>query len=80
MTLILLMFLEQVDGKKAVTAAGGADRNRGQAEKLRRYWTYGKGAAKIRWKTPGDWTRCYKQLAKYMGPRAKGYCAFVTRR
>jgi hypothetical protein len=71
----LLDVLEQVDGKKAVTAAGGADRNRGQAEKLRRYWTYGKGAAKIRWKTPGDWTRCYKQLAKYMGPRAKGYCA-----
>jgi hypothetical protein len=71
----LVDVLEQVDGKKAVTAAGGADRNRGQAEKLRRYWTYGKGAAKIRWKTPGDWTRCYKQLAKYMGPRAKGYCA-----
>jgi hypothetical protein len=67
--------LEQVDGKKSITAAGGADRNRGNAEKLRRYWTYGKGAAKIRWKTPGDWTRCYRQLAKYMGPRAKGYCA-----
>ena len=77
----LVDVLEQVDNKKPnkkeepVTAAGGADRNRGQAEKLRRYWTYGKGAAKIRWKTPGDWTRCYKQLAKYMGPRAKGYCA-----
>ena len=71
----LIDVLEQVDGKKSITAAGGADRNRGQAEKLRRYWTYGKGAAKIRWKTPGDWTRCYKQLAKYMGPRAKGYCA-----
>jgi hypothetical protein len=71
----LVDVLEQVDGKKAVTAAGGADRNRGNAEKLRRYWTYGKGAAKIRWKTPGDWTRCYRQLAKYMGPRAKGYCA-----
>ena len=70
----LLDVLEQMDNK-AITAAGGADRNRGNAEKLRRYWTYGKGGAKIRWKTPGDWTRCYKQLAKYMGPRAKGYCA-----
>jgi len=70
----LLDVIEQIDNK-AITAAGGLDRNRGQAEKLRRYWTYGKGAAKIRWKTPGDWTRCYKQLAKYMGPRAKGYCA-----
>jgi hypothetical protein len=70
----LVDVLEQMD-QKAVTAAGGLDRNRGQAEKLRRYWLYGKGAAKIRWRTPGDWTRCYRQLAKYMGPRAKGYCA-----
>jgi hypothetical protein len=54
---------------------GGLDRNRGKAEKLRRYWLYGKGAAKIRWNTPGDWTRCYRYLSKYMGPRAKGYCA-----
>jgi hypothetical protein len=59
----------------ALVAAGGADRNRGNAEELRRYWLYGKGAAKIRWNTPGDWTRCYKNLVKYMGPRAKGYCA-----
>jgi hypothetical protein len=56
-------------------AAGGADRNRGNAENLRRYWTVGKGGLKIRWKTPGDWTRCVRQLEKYMGPRAKGYCA-----
>lgn len=70
----LVDVLEQVDGK-GITAAGGLDRNRGGAAKLRRYWLYGKGAAKIRWRTPGDWTRCYRQLAKYMGPRAKGYCA-----
>jgi len=70
----LIDVLSQVDDKP-ITAAGGLDRNRGQAEKLRRYWLYGKGAAKIRWRTPGDWTRCYRQLAKYMGPRAKGYCA-----
>ena len=59
----------------ALMAAGGADRNRGNAEKLRRYWTVGKGGLKIRWNTPGDWTRCVRQLQKYMGPRAKGYCA-----
>jgi len=59
----------------SIRAAGGLDRNRGGAAKLRRYWLYGKGAAKIRWNTPGDWTRCVRQLAKYMGPRAKGYCA-----
>lgn len=55
--------------------AGGADRNRGGAEKLRRYWTVGEGAAKIRWGTPGDWTRCVEHLSKYLGPRAKGYCS-----
>lgn len=55
-----------------------------RAEKLRRYWSTGKGAAKIRWNTPGDWRRCYRHLRKYMGLRAKGYCftgdtEFVTR-
>ena len=59
----------------AIIAAGGADRNRGNAETLRRYWTVGEGGAKIRWGTGGDWTRCVRQLSKYMGPRAKGYCA-----
>lgn len=81
--------LTQVDESQAVTAslaisvlfgpsmlaAGGLDRNRGGAEKLRRYWTTGKGATKIRWGTPGDWTRCVRNLSKYMGPRSKGYCA-----
>lgn len=61
-------------GEDALVAAGGADRNRGNAETLRRYWTTGKGAAKIRWGTPGDWKRCVRQLSKYMGVRAKGYC------
>ena len=61
---------------KPVQAAGGLDRNRGNAERLRRYWTIGKGGiVKIRWNTPGDWTRCYRNLKKYMGPRAKGYCS-----
>ena len=63
-----------VKSKRSITAAGGADRNRGNAEELRRYWTKGKGAAKIRWGTPGDWTRCVRQLSKYMGVRSKGYC------
>lgn len=59
---------------EAMAAAGGLDRNRGNAEELRRYWTRGVGGAKIMWGTPGDWTRCVRQLSKYMGPRAKGYC------
>lgn len=58
-----------------ILAAGGIDKNKGNAEKLRRYWTYGLGAAKIRWGTGGDWSRCVRQLSKYLGPRAKGYCA-----
>jgi hypothetical protein len=63
------------DAELGILAAGGLDRNRGNAEELRRYWTTGKGGLKIRWGTGGDWTRCYRQLKKYMGPRAKGYCA-----
>jgi outer membrane biosynthesis protein TonB len=51
-----------------------------RAERLRRYWSSGKGAAKIRWNTPSDWRRCYRQLRKYMGLRARGYCARLHRR
>lgn len=58
----------------SLTAAGGLDRNRGNAEKLRRYWVHGEGAAKIRWGTQGDWARCVRHLEKYLGERAKGYC------
>jgi hypothetical protein len=66
--------LETLDSAKPVTAGGGADKNRGNAEVLRRYWLYGKGALKIKWGTAGDWTRCYMYLKKYLGERAKGYC------
>jgi hypothetical protein len=59
---------------EAIAAAGGLDRNRGNAENLRRYWVSGKGAAKIRWGQPGDWKRCVRYLSKHLGPRAKGYC------
>lgn len=60
---------------KYLLAAGGLDRNRGNAERLRTYWLHGEGAAKIRWNTPGDWRRCVRHLSKYLGTRAKGYCA-----
>lgn len=52
----------------------------GNAEKLRRYWTIGPGAAKIRWGTPGDFTRCVKELDKYMPGRAEGYCQLLHKR
>lgn len=55
--------------------ASKGQRSRGNAALLRAYWGAGAGAARIRWGTPGDWTRCNKQLRKYLGPRAKGYCA-----
>ena len=58
---------------------GGGGR-RGNAEVLRDYWEHGEGAAKIRWGTPGDWTRCNRELTKYLGTRAKGYCNLMHKR
>lgn len=52
----------------------------GNAETLRRYWTEGKGAAKIRWGTPGDFDRCVRELGKYMPGQAKGYCNLLHHR
>jgi hypothetical protein len=50
-------------------------------EKLKRYWTIGEGGlTKIRWGTPGSWTRCRRHLVKYIGPRAAGYCTNLCQR
>jgi hypothetical protein len=50
-------------------------------ERLKRYWTVGKGAAKIRWGTPGAWTRCHRHLVKYVGPKiAPGLCTNLSQR
>lgn len=49
-------------------------KNRGNAERLRRYWERGAGAAKIRWGQGGDFNRCVSHLRKYVKD-PKGYCA-----
>jgi len=47
---------------------------------LKEYWAHGKGAAKIRWGTPGDHTRCVEQLRKYVGPEAvHGLCTNIQK-
>lgn len=44
--------------------------------RIRRYWTQGEGAAKIRWGLPGDFNRCRRQMAKYVNPAfLAGTCA-----
>lgn len=49
--------------------------NQQKAESLRKYWLRGKGAVKIKWGTPGDATRCHRQMMKYMtSEQAWGYC------
>ena len=60
-----------------VAAKGNVAQGAKGAETLRRYWLSGKGAAKIRWGTHGDWKRCVKQLSKYLGVRSKGYCTLL---
>jgi len=46
----------------------------GPGHNLRNYWVRGKGAAKIRWNTNGDFTRCVKHLRKYVRD-PQGLCA-----
>lgn len=43
------------------------------ATKLRRYWTRGAGAGKIKWGVPGDFNRCVRHLRKYVSD-PKGLC------
>lgn len=43
---------------------------------LQKYWLTGRGAAKVRWFTPGAFTRCQRQLRKYLPPQmVNGACA-----
>jgi hypothetical protein len=64
----------------AMTAATSAKGLAG-AERLKRYWMTGKGAAKIRWFTPGAWRRCHRHLLKYVGPAvAPGLCTNMSER
>ncbi len=43
--------------------------------RLKNYWLYGEGGAKINWANPnGNMTRCIAHLSKYMPGRAAGYC------
>lgn len=51
-----------------------ADLSHLRGEVLREYWTTGKGGIKIRWNTPGDFTRCVRHLRKYVKD-PEGYCA-----
>lgn len=53
----------------------------GMPANLQRYWLTGRGAAKIRWGTPGAWRRCHRQLSKYMGPfKSKGACTNLSQK
>lgn len=54
--------------------AGGADRNRGNAENLRRWYVRGEGAAQIDWGTPGDFERCVAIAGRHVAD-PEGYCA-----
>jgi len=49
-------------------------------ERLRRYWTSGKGGASIAWGSKGDFSRCVRKTRKYLGPGAEGYCAKLHKR
>lgn len=51
-------------------------KNPEDTQRLRRYWTRGKGAAKINWGVPGDFNRCRMYLGKYVNPAyLAGTCA-----
>lgn len=45
---------------------------------LRRYWLVGPGSLKIRWNTPGDWTRCVRLLRRHVRD-PKGLCSVYHR-
>ncbi|WP_216628690.1 hypothetical protein [Actinopolyspora erythraea] len=51
-------------------------------EQLLEYWAHGKGAARIRWGTPGDFERCRRHLREHVPQQhmLNGLCANLHRR
>lgn len=47
---------------------------RGMPLPLQKYWLAGKGAAKIRWRMPHDFTRCVRQLRRHFPKNPEGLC------
>lgn len=65
----------------ALAAGAGNVTNPDGTEALRRYWITGEGGTvKIRWNTPGDFTRCVRELREHLGARTEGYCALLHKR
>jgi hypothetical protein len=46
----------------------------GRDNQLKKYWTQGEGAAKIRWQEPGAFERCMSHLGKYFPQNTGGLC------
>jgi hypothetical protein len=43
-----------------VVNTGGQARHPGDTERIKRYWAFGPGAAKIKWGSEGDHNRCVR--------------------
>ncbi|MFK0295642.1 2'-5' RNA ligase family protein [Streptomyces sp. NPDC090442] len=55
--------------------ADGLDRDRGNAERLRDWYTHGEGAVRIGWGAQGDFDRCVALAGRHMSLKdARGYC------
>lgn len=68
-----------VDCDEFVTV--GTLKNPGGTERLKEYWTTGKGGIeKIRWFTDGSFRRCVKHLRKYFPQNTPGLCANLHKR
>lgn len=48
--------------------------DRRNANRLRRYWAVGQGAARIQWGVEGDFRRCVLNLRRHIKD-PEGYCA-----
>lgn len=56
-----------------MVAGQGTPKDIAATKRLFDYWLHGEGAAKIRWGTPGDFSRCVNHLRKYVSD-PEGLC------
>lgn len=66
-------------GQNEVSADGSDAFRSNMPPQLKRYWLRGKGAAKIRWGTPGAFDRCVRNLRDDFPQNTEGLCANLYR-
>ena len=75
LALLASAWASEVEVATPVAEAAREELQSRMPRQLQDYWLHGEGAAKVRWGTPGSFTRCVKELREHFPQGVNGLCA-----